>query len=759
MSNEIGFIEPPPELLTPPGDPIAQLLGSLASAPTEEVDEAKEKRKQEDKVRLLFKRIAKAKKFKEKWEQDYEVDRSHDYVRGFQRPEGDELDAQGERKYQINKILAALKTRLPSIFYYFPYVRVRPARGRGDSVGSTISERCELLQDTINTIVRQPKTRFKPEIMLALKEAHWAFGVVEVGYEADWVENPFKQKPKLVENEDVKDDLEEMGELPAVEEDDVISQELSKVDEVPKAETFYVKHIPARQFYVASNDKSATESQDWLGYWEWMYVEDVKRCESFDNTEDLKASAKQADGGFDRDLAPVGQTDKTQDVPADMVRVWKIWDQREKIRYVIAEGHDMILKQTSYYYLPISTMRFEVMPGEWYPIPPIFGQLTEQDEFNDSREWLRIVRKGTRPRFTYDKSAFPADELEKLENDEFFTMIAVDNNNMQAITPVQMPQVSDAVIRTLALSDAGFAEQAASSPVDRLTRGAGGKPTATEVQAMGQSGDVRDSYEQQEFAEFLGTVCGNLIKCALEKMTLPQWVIVNSDPTGPNFGLESENIMKMADQYKKLMTANSMAVEGQFPPHEPLTVPGVPPGVAPQNPGGQGMPDQQPQAPPGLPQPPQPSFNPSVQQYQEVTPQQLKEADDGMQWEIVVDVESLSPVTEEQYGNKLLQALNMLAASPIGMLLSMAPPLLKNVLNYMGIRQANDQQNIFMALQAKAQAEAQAAAMGAPPAPGVAPMPGGGNPNKQGSAPQQPAPQGGAPADAGSGGPQPNAQG
>lgn len=774
MSTQMpGFIEPPPELMTPPGvDPIAALLGQLGGGPVQGGDDdAEAAKKEEELVKLLFKRVAKAKKFKEKWEEDYEVNRAHDYVRGFQRDEGDELDAQGDRKYQINKILAALKTRLPSIFYYFPYVRVRPARGRGDSVGSTITERCELLQDTINTIVRQPKTRFKPEIMLSLKEAHWAFGVIEVGYDADWAENPFKQKPTLIENEDVRNDLEEIGaiEPEAEDDDDEMMAPLKKLKEVPQSETFYVKHVPARQFFVADNTKSSTEAQDWLGYWEWMYVEDVKRCESYDGTEDLKANAKMAEGGMDRDLAPISQSDKPADVPPDMVRVWKIWDQREKVRYVIAEGHDRILKQTPYYYLPISTLRFEVMPGEWYPIPPIFGQLTEQDEFNDSREWIRLVRKGTRPRYMYDKAAFPSDELEKLENDEFFTMIATENGNLNAIVPVQMPQISDAVIRTLALSDAGFAEQAASSPVDRLTRGAGGKPTATEVEAMGESGNVRDSYEQQEFSEFLATVCSNLIKCALEKMTLPQWIIVNTDPTGPNFGMESQLIMQQMEQYKKLMSTNVMASEGHIPP-PPRPAPGsAVPGMEQAPPPQEGMPPQEgppPQAggvpPPvepqprmmGAPPPPPPPPDPLALQYQEVTPEQLQQAEDGMQWDITVDVESLSPVTEEQHGNKLLQALNLLTASPVGMLLSMSPPLLKNMLNYMGIRNAGDQQNIFMALQAKAQMEQQMAMAGAGQPPGVAPQPGGGNPNKQGSGPEQTAPQGGAPADAG--GPQPN---
>lgn len=770
-----GFIEPPADMLTPPGvDPIQALLALTGEGQEGGEDDAEAKKKEEDMVRLLFKRIAKAKEAKKKWEEDYEVDRCHDYVRGFQRDPADELDLQGERKYIINKILAALKARVPALFYYFPYVRVKPARGRADSVGSQIQERSELLQDTINTIVRQPKTRFKAETMMALKEAHWAFGVIETGYDAEWGENPFAQKPSpLIENEDVRDDLEGIGLVP---EEDSTEEAMSKLKEVPHAETFYTKHIPARQVYVASNDRSSTETQDWIGYWEWMYVEDVKR--SFDNTEGLKANAKMAEGeGKDSDLTPIGKDDKTQDVPADMVRIWKLWDQREKKRYVIAEGHDRILKETGYYYLPLSFLRFEVMPGEWYPIPPIYMQLTEQDETNDSREWLRVVRKGTRPRYVYDKNSFPADELEKLENDDFFTMVATENGNMNPIVPVQMPQISDAVIRTLALADTSFAEQSASSPIDRQTRSAGGKPTATEVEAMGKSGDVRDSYEQQEVAEWLAQIASALIKCALEKMTLPQWILINTDPTGPNYAIETNVITQQFNQYMQLLQAQKTANAGQtLPPNEafqgtPSGMP-APPGAPPQGqpPGPPGAPPQgqppgapQGQQPPGAPQGQQPQGPPSseltnvmMQQFQEITPEELQGADDGMQWDITVDVESLSPVTEEQHGNRIMQALNLISSPGVGMLLSLSPPLLKNMLNLMGIRNASDQQNIFMALQAKTQMEQMMAMGGGGQPPGVAPQPGGGNPNKQGSGPEQPAPQGGAPAKPG--GPQPNAQ-
>jgi hypothetical protein len=634
---------------------------------------------QERIVKLWFKRITGASDIKKKWEDRYEIDRSHDYVLGFARATEDEKDAQSERKYQLNKILAALKAKIPSIFYYHPYFRVRASGAREDTPAETVTQRAQVLQDTINTVTRQPKARFKPECLLALKEAQWAFGIVEDGYAAEWIDNPFLQKPTLIENKDAAEELDKGGEgdgragapaghapqqqpapaptggvgslaLTAAAALGPPNNPLAQLSHVPATETFYARHIPARQFIVSSNDRSATETLDWLAYWEWQYVEDVKRIKSFENTENLKATAKQQQTGADRDLYPLPHTG--EDIPPDMVRIWKLWDQREKKRYVLAEGHDFILKKTDYKYLPLHPLRMEVMPGEWYPVPPIFSQLGEQDEFNDSREFLRMMRKTTRTRFMYDKKAFSPTELNKFETDEWGTFIGLEQFNPQAIIPVPQPSLSADALKTLSLSEQGFSEASGVSGQARQLRPAGGTPTATEVNVLQAEGDVRESYEQQEVADWLADVARGIMSCAIEKMTISQWVLINSDPYSPYFQMDAIDIAK---------------------------------------------------------------------QMQQITQEQLEDADATLKWDVTVDVESMSPVSENQQAARLVQFLNMLNAPGIGMLLSLSPQLLKRTMDLLGIRNAADQKAIADAL---AQRQQMMAAAQAPPQPGLAPMPG-----------------------------------
>ena len=666
---------------------------------------------EKNEVRRWFKRISQARDDKKAWEESYEVERSHDYVRGFQRPKEDDIDAQSDKRYQVNKILAAMKAKIPAIFYYHPYIRVRPSRGREDTPGGTIQQRADLLQDTINTIIKLPDTRFKPECMSALKEAQWAYGIIEAGYEAEWSENPFAPKPgPLIESDAVRDEMMSDAGLSgdAAEEQQLLAALGGEDGQIPHYETFYVKHILARQFLVASNDRSATEKQDWLGYWEWMYVKDVQRTEAFENTAELKATAKLTGGpgsstGYDRDLAPTHDDDSPDATPADMVRIWKIWDQREKKRIVLAEGHDQVLQEEDYTHLPLFPLRLEVMPGEWYPIPPIFQQLTEQDELNDAREWIRLVRKGTRPRYMFDKAAFTQSELEKLESDEFGTFIGVDNQHMGAIVPIQQPMQGEAAISTLGYAEAGFAEQAASSPTARLTRGSGGAPTATEVDSLGAAGDVRASYEQQEVADWMAAIAGGLLKTAIESMTLPQWVLINSDPYAAGLMEDTMQIANTLEQIKKPLPEQVselvMMLEQKLGPQD--------------------KPERK-----------------------EVEPEDLDDAYGAGKWDITVDIESMSPVTESQHASRIMQALNMIASEGPGELLALSPELLKSMLNMMGIRFAQDQQNIMGALQKKQMmsqlmqmmeqmnAAQGAAPQGSKPAKtGVAPTGGGDQPN------------------------------
>ena len=89
-----------------------------------------------------------------------------------------------------------------------------------------------------------------------------------------------------------------------------------------------------------------------------------------------------------------------------------------------------------------------------------------------------------------------------------------------------------------------------------------------------------------------------------------------------------------------------------------------------------------------------------------------------------MDVESLSPVSEQEKQAQWMQALNLISNPAVAPLLAMSEPLLKRTLDLNGIKNAKDQGAIRQALAQKAQMEMQMAQAQQGGPPGVAPMPG-----------------------------------
>ena len=118
-----------------------------------------------------------------------------------------------------------------------------------------------------------------------------------------------------------------------------------------------------------------------------------------------------------------------------------------------------------------------------------------------------------------------------------------------------------------------------------------------------------------------------------------------------------------------------------------------------------------------------------------------EDAHDDLRWDITVDVESLSPVSEQEKQAQWMQALNLISNPAVAPLLAMSEELLKRTLDLNGIKNGKDQAAVMEALQKKAQLEMQMAQQQAQ-MKGMAPMAGqpppGGPPGPGGAVPQPP---------------------
>jgi len=350
-------------------------------------------------VKTWKKRLDAAKSTHDDWVKQWRVKECLNYYNGEQLKQP--TDADGTRRIQINKIHPEVRNNIPSLYYYRPFARLSPAPEQLDDPGTEIEKDVQLLQDTANHLIRDPEVRFREATFLGLKEAHWAFGCVEIGYSPHFIDAPNVPKPPLQEKKDTK--------IPGKPKEDLgdIEGELATLKNQLKGERFFVKHIPYHQVLISISDKPTLLDNDWVGYWEDLPLEDVKKSEAYSNTNDLKSCTDEKDPK--RDEKFVEETGSP-----DPVRLYKIWDLRTRTRYVLAAGHDKFLLEKPFNRCPLKFLRFDIDPYHFYPRPLILSKLDVQDEYNRSRQFIADVRDGIRPRYTYDEDAVDAKQVKKL---------------------------------------------------------------------------------------------------------------------------------------------------------------------------------------------------------------------------------------------------------------------------------------------------------------------------------------------------------
>lgn len=594
-------------------------------------------------------RISDANKAFNKWYQEFQVSKCKRYQRGKQRIGNDEFDVNGDQRVVINLIAPTIAIKLPGLYYYYPYIRILGTPAIASLDQSSIEDRAQLLADTGNTIIRDPATGFRRETLMAVKQAMWAFGVIEIGYSPHFIENPYFKRPALVEDSATKDEVDDgdAAEAPAEDSDPsrkeplgMADDDLAQLKQLVDKEQFYVRHIPPETFRVSISGNPHLQSNDWCGYYEWEYIEDIKASAAYDKeaTKDLESggsviedyAASRGDVSTSSSAAtPLPADSQFQDRDRDrsgQMKVWKIWDMRQRCRYVFAEGcNRFFIDGKPYNDLPLFPIAFDVQDDDWYPVPPITAMLIPQDEYNDSREMLRGIRKTIHPRYMADNGIDP-EELHKLEMGGPGVIARVNTTNPPPVIPVTQPTLSEGIVRTIQASKEELMQV---SGVSGEARGQADSETATQASIINQRSMIRDSFSRLQVAEWLGQITRGLIQLAIDNMSLPMWILRNCDPQSSNFMNDAQRVSEL---------------------------------------------------------------------YREITYTDLKEADQLLRWDVSVDVETLSPLTEDSMRAQITTMVTTLAQPPIANLLHNSPPLLKTFLDRNGIRSSKDQDSIRMAL-------------------------------------------------------------
>lgn len=467
-----------------------------------------------ERVKTMEGRIRSANKLYDNWAQRFETATLEEYYLGRQHQGITEEAA--KKMYVINLVFSSIEVNKPSLIFNRPQVRIQPRPQHNYDLGSQSEARARLCQDTVQTFIDDPDIGFDLETSLALQEAHFRFGVVEVGYTANYIDNPDAGKPVLKESADA-----EVGE-PLNDED---GNPVIQPPRITKDENLFLKRIPANSFRCSISSKNKMSRNDWVGYYEWQYVEDLKRNKEYENTSGLKSTGViskeyREDGGS-------GANDMDElEQRHGMVKVWKIWDLRGKKRHVLAEGHKKFLQENKpFNFLPLTVIKFHEILNSFYPVPPVFQWLGPQNEINETREMQRAHRRRFYRRYTYTEGSIEAAELEKLETggDGVYARA----NMRDPLQPVPDAPLSGDVWQHLNESKADFI---AVSAIGGEQRGVAESDTATQATIIDQRSRLRESAARTKVAGWLSQIARIMLLTIKEEMALPIWVKRSSDP-------------------------------------------------------------------------------------------------------------------------------------------------------------------------------------------------------------------------------------
>jgi len=364
-------------------------------------------------------------------------------------------------------------------------------------------------QDVLNSIVRNKNVNFVKHIRRAAKDSFTRFGIMEIGYAADW-RNPQKEIPQLNSWEDEN-----------VPEEKI---KVVKNADLPISERFYVKRINPKRFRVSVSEAMDLNDHEWCGYYDFVYASELKKTEGINWPKGFSGGMVGADfsngilgDSFDRgnrsDLMR-GLFDGT------VCKIWHIWDMVSNQRLLyLDEWFDEPLWSGDIERLPLIDLRWDEDTEGFYPVPPCFQWISPQDEINEAREQTRSYRRRFTRKFQYTGGIDDL-EVEKFVSGGDGVLIKVGQAN--AISPIQNPEQGQTTENALLLAKDDFNVISGTSAEARNQ--ATERETATAAKIVDARAAIRESADQMDFSTFIEQIGAELLITAQERLVEGLWI-------------------------------------------------------------------------------------------------------------------------------------------------------------------------------------------------------------------------------------------
>ena len=421
-------------------------------------------------------KIARAKKKKQDWMDQFQVEKLRAYFEGKQNPGYPE-----EEWITVNKFYSHMMAQLPMLYSLDPYFYVKLKKSFQINP-QTIAQwdlKGKSRQGMLNYL--KGELDLKTHARLGIQDAFFAFGVLKTRRAADEEDHPNAGEPIL--NEAGEPMLDEQTGEPMV-----------FPDTTPVNERYESDRVHPDDILFGEDSGPLEKSWDFIAQRLCMPKEEALEDKRFNRrvinaikgrSKEQETDAKKT-GLLDRLLSEKKKADD------EYIDFWEIYDLKKGEWLIVAEGgDDLALKPRSLPAgiedHPYSFLMFTRRDNSPYPIPPMFNGLGPQKEYNLSRSRLLVHRKRFNRKYEAVTGQVEAEEVSKLESGDDGTIVWV--NARGAINPISDAALDQQTYSELMLLNNDMNELLGSPD---SSRGIASADSATEAGLLDRRSEVKE---------------------------------------------------------------------------------------------------------------------------------------------------------------------------------------------------------------------------------------------------------------------------
>lgn len=465
----------------------------------------------------------------------------------------------------VNKLGSFMRTHRASVCYRNPRVKMIPRQPAGyqsvvvpeiGSDGQPVVDpqtgmpvlrevtRAKARENLINDIISQPLFGLTEMISRVDKAGILAYAAASAGYRPKFETPPEKNadgKYEVMIGDDGMPDFISSGFVP----DPVNPQMPLLVDdepvlkaEVPVWEDWFIDWVSYRNIIIDPDGENDFMQHRWVAMEVVRRLDEVKNDPLFENTEDLEGGGEY--DGDDRDELRFSEWmgEEIDQDKAKCVRLFHIWDFVNDEYLVLADGHKKFLRRTGDHeeapglasHSPLAFLRYDEIPGEFYPLPIASDLALINQWYNEARRLELIGMKNSIRKVFVPKGLLQPEDIEKLESDEDMQVVLFDNSQHlfgRPVAEVFTPPMVNGSIYQAAASASGDFDEIAGSPE---MRGKASADTATQSNNLRAGESLRVEYERTLMRNFLIDIFKKLNDSIDANMTIPRAIqITGSD--------------------------------------------------------------------------------------------------------------------------------------------------------------------------------------------------------------------------------------